>query len=423
MKDSILNYVMNSKNPLIEGLRRRVLPYLKQEPESVPKDPKNNEEQMTIEEYPITSQRMILENIGDLRPFIDNTIKEARRYVIGQDKAIEMMAGIFAEMQANLRSRHQGLLHYHKPTVLIYGKRGMGMNHLLNNLIYPHGTFNHSDDLTDVDITGLPAPFRAVQSIGFAAYHHRLTLGIKDLGHVLQSFMYDGISGVVLLRDLDKLVANEALTQRYQNELASFIRSKTKMVQFPNGINLDLPMDDIVFVMSGAFPKDGLRDSLETIVEDDLKSRNIKTKHPMQFLASRHLVEYGMTESLASIFTDFVPLRDLDKKDYKEILLKAEESPTVQARSQFFNTLKKRLAFKGDAIDYIAEMAADTRYNPDGARLLKNMIGRLTKPHFIEPLRSSLDGKSRLVITRKFAQQVLENKVSHTKSKKILSIR
>lgn len=114
------------------------------------------------------------------------------------------------------------------------------------------------------------------------------------------------------------------------------------------------------------------------------------------------LFTYGMYPQFISRFHTIAILDDLSKRDLKQIMLQADDSPFQYAR-EYFGSMGIELRMTDDALDLIATHALDELRI--GARALREVFGRIIAgfefdPYHSEGIIQSGDGKPILTIDR-----------------------
>lgn len=121
-----------------------------------------------------------------------------------------------------------------------------------------------------------------------------------------------------------------------------------------------------------------------------------------EFLKLSDLFTYGMYPQFISRFHTIAILDNLSKRDLKQIMLQADDSPFQYAR-EYFGSMGIELRMTDDALDLIAKHALDDLRI--GARALREVFGRIIAgfefdPYHSEGITKTGDGKPILTIDR-----------------------
>lgn len=118
----------------------------------------------------------------------------------------------------------------------------------------------------------------------------------------------------------------------------------------------------------------------------DADSLTLKTKVVFklrEYLKLADMYAYGMVPQFISRFSSIAILDDLTKEHLKSIMLHAHDSPFVNSQA-FFKTFGIDLRITDEALDHIAERAADN--SRIGARALREVFDKIVAELEFDPL-------------------------------------
>lgn len=147
--------------------------------------------------------------------------------------------------------------------------------------------------------------------------------------------------------------------------------------------------DDRVFKETAQMgAQGGIRYKVSFTLKDSLKLSDLFT--------------YGMYPQFISRFSTIAVLDNLGKRDLKQIMLQADDSPFQYAR-EYFGSMGIELQITDDALDLIATHALDDLRI--GARALREVFGRIIAGYEFDPYQAAgitktVDGKPVLTIDR-----------------------
>ncbi len=165
-------------------------------------------------------------------------------------------------------------------------------------------------------------------------------------------------------------------------------------------VHIPLDTANLLFICGGAFEdlydhiyslivnnKDQRKLKEETYYDADGKMRRSFRLELKKLLRLDDLFGTGYQPQFISRFGAIAVLEDLKKEQLKRILLLAEDSPLALARA-YFASLGIRLEVADDALDVLAQQAAQT--HRIGARALREEFNRVVDPFKFDPYSSTL---------------------------------
>jgi ATP-dependent Clp protease ATP-binding subunit ClpX len=146
--------------------------------------------------------------------------------------------------------------------------------------------------------------------------------------------------------------------------------------------------DDRVFKETAQLGAQGIRYKVSFTLKDSLKLSDLFT--------------YGMYPQFISRFSTIAVLDNLGKRDLKQIMLQADDSPFQYAR-EYFGSMGIDLRITDDALDLIATHALDDLRI--GARALREVFGRIIAGYEFDPfqaegIKKNEEGKPILTIDK-----------------------
>lgn len=276
-----------------------------------------------------------------------------RRSVYGQDDAIRMLGPVLhrhwlALSQARICGRASACSSDHRRLpILVTGPTGSGKTHLLDQigkLLDLPVTFCDASSLVESGIVG--------KSLGdvFKAIYRRTE----------QADKITALFSIVAIDEVDKLITGKSVYANVQAELLRVIEGHPYDLQsharedFPSGRTLDL--SNLLFVLLGSFQSE-----VETRVpERPIGFQNERTAKegpaPGALVGADFLRSNGMMTEMLGRIGRVVTLRDLDERDYLD-LLRSGFSPFDRQACLVENDYGVRATLTRGAVNELARRA------------------------------------------------------------------
>ncbi|MBR3149240.1 MAG: ATP-dependent Clp protease ATP-binding subunit ClpX [Eubacterium sp.] len=295
-------------------------------------------------------------------------------YVIGQEAAKRTLS--VALYQHLFRCTHPEL-NLSKSNVILVGPTGCGKTLLVETL---------------AEIAGVPVSINSATSLTESGY-----VG-DDVENVLRRLYEDSgmdISlteyGIVYIDEIDKIArktgVNNSITrdvggEGVQQALLKMIDGADINVpleggrKHPNGENILINTDDILFIFSGAF--EGLTMGLKE--EKSIGFNSVIKRQNSSEVTPEGLIEYGLIPEFVGRTPIVAQVEQLDVNALKHILTEPKGA-IIEQYKQLFNAYNIDLIFTDFAIQKIACMAYERNV---GARGLRSYVEKLLEPYIFK---------------------------------------
>ncbi len=292
---------------------------------------------------------------------------ELKKYVIGQEKALQRICNAVCYHYSNLRDEKRKI----KNNVLLIGPTGCGKTYVLEKLS---------------EITNIPLIISdATKFSGTGYVGDNVQNLVQDLVIKTQGDIELASKGIIYIDEIDKIATREGYGRDVsgrdvQNGLLKIVEQNDIKVLSNQGPAI-LNTKDILFMGGGAFSD---LDNLEKSHQTKDMGFKIKSKQPeyknQESAESCDLVsslkKYGMIPELLGRIPVIAKFEELDKKELIKILKESEDSP-IEAYKKDFLSYGINAEFQEDAYETIAELAYERGM---GARGLKSVIEESLTP-------------------------------------------
>lgn len=324
-------------------------------------------------------------------------IKHLNKFVIGQDNAKEVMAGVFSNYLIKAQSKDPQI---RKTNVMMYGPTGVGKTLIAETLAKSAGL--HFERIK----VGGKTPEGYIGD--------NLSSGLINLREKMPD--EEAPFAVVLLDEIDKIASGSKpeLEERMQNQILGWAGSEGDTINFRRSSISEKPLKsletrNILFVATGAFSKSAEGNSLEQIMKEERGEKKqigykipINKPHLSKILRAQpsDIIKYGFKEEFLGRFPIITSLDFLTVDQKAKILMEAEDSIWISYQKIF-----KARELNVQIDNEIPMIIAENCPKETGARALDTTCSQLFTPILIHA--KEFINKGIIHVTSELAQEIL----------------
>ncbi len=289
-------------------------------------------------------------------------VKMVKKYVKGQDSAVESLANAFYYQHKIARKStklyNTDLLGRIEPLLLV-GPTGSGKSFLVKKMA------------ETIDLPFVSVDASSMVSVGIKGYNTNDAL--KDLIRKSNYRVEEAQNGIIYFDEIDKLLVHHD-GRSILSQLLRIIEGSTIFIEKNNHSEerefetiKSIDTTHIFFILGGSFE-----------MQNRASSGFIKQK---RHFASRYDFEdAGIPKELIGRIEDVIVLNKLSRDDLRDILLHSKESP-LKKYQKLLSLNDKELVLEDDTLNKIIDEAAESPY---GARTLNALLKNYLKEQLFE---------------------------------------
>ena len=341
----------------------------------------------------------------DIKNYLD-------QYVIGQDDAKRYLAvSVYNHYKRLAQERDDDGVEIEKSNIVMVGPTGTGKTLLARSIAKL-----------------LKVPFTIVDATVFTEAGYVGEDVESILSRLLQVANWDvkmAERGIVFIDEIDKIARksdNPSITRDVSGEgvqqgLLKLLEGSIVNVppkggrKHPDQDYVHVDTHNILFICGGAF--DGIERKIAQRLNTHVvgfnsiqNMRSIDKNNLMQYVQPQDLKAFGLIPEIIGRLPVLTYLNPLDRDALRRILLEPKNS-LVKQQQKLFAMDGIMLEFSDDAIEYIVDKAMEYKLGARGLRSIMETL--MMKLQYESP--STRKAGERIVITREYAQQQLENSI------------
>lgn len=341
----------------------------------------------------------------DIKNYLD-------QYVIGQDDAKRYLAvSVYNHYKRLAQERDDDGVEIEKSNIVMVGPTGTGKTLLARSIAKL-----------------LKVPFTIVDATVFTEAGYVGEDVESILSRLLQVANWDvkmAERGIVFIDEIDKIARksdNPSITRDVSGEgvqqgLLKLLEGSIVNVppkggrKHPDQDYVHVDTHNILFICGGAF--DGIERKIAQRLNTHVvgfnsiqNMRSIDKNNLMQYVQPQDLKSFGLIPEIIGRLPVLTYLNPLDRDALRRILLEPKNS-LVKQQQKLFAMDGIMLEFSDDVIEYIVDKAMEYKLGARGLRSIMETL--MMKLQYESP--STRKAGERIVITREYAQQQLENSI------------
>ena len=341
----------------------------------------------------------------DIKNYLD-------QYVIGQDDAKRYLAvSVYNHYKRLAQERDDDGVEIEKSNIVMVGPTGTGKTLLARSIAKL-----------------LKVPFTIVDATVFTEAGYVGEDVESILSRLLQVANWDvkmAERGIVFIDEIDKIARksdNPSITRDVRGEgvqqgLLKLLEGSIVNVppkggrKHPDQDYVHVDTHNILFICGGAF--DGIERKIAQRLNTHVvgfnsiqNMRSIDKNNLMQYVQPQDLKSFGLIPEIIGRLPVLTYLNPLDRDALRRILLEPKNS-LVKQQQKLFAMDGIMLEFSDDVIEYIVDKAMEYKLGARGLRSIMETL--MMKLQYESP--STRKAGERIVITREYAQQQLENSI------------
>ncbi len=327
-------------------------------------------------------------------------IKHLNKFVVGQEEAKEVMAGVFSNYLIKVETDNPQI---RKTNVMMTGPTGVGKTLIAETLAKSAGLH-----FERIKVGGKTPEGYIGDNLGSGLINVREKMPDEDAPYA-----------VILLDEIDKIASSSKpeMEERMQNQILGWSGSEGDTIHFRQVMAQDKklnPLDtrNLLFIASGAFSKNIEGKALEDIIkEKSVKKTTIGFQAPSDEpimkqdlvlqATPKDIIKYGFKDEFVRRFPVITSLKHLTVEQKTKILTEAKDSIWTS-----YQILFKERDLNVQIDDEIPEIIAEACPNETGARALDTSCSQLFTPILINAKKFE-DDQGIIKITPELAQEIL----------------
>lgn len=325
---------------------------------------------------------------------ITEAYSKLKETIISQDTQIrEVLSSILKNQKIVNSSLDSDTIRKLKENIIIYGPTGTGKTEILSQIAKLCDVPIVIEDITSFTETGYVG--RDVADM------------LADLYSAAGMDLEFAQKGILVIDEFDKLAGGDVMggdgpsRSGVQRSLLKLLDGGTIVVQLDgfDGDTVNFNTSNLTVVALGAFSGIENNKDYSDITTDDF-------------------VKYGIINEVMGRFSKLVAMNDLEKEDYKKILLESNLSP-IFTYGKLFEDLGVKFSYDDSLIDYICDEALALGC---GARGLKTVFDGMMSDYMFEVLAGNMEEINLTVPKDKSQSYALKKRAAQNRKKVGFSI-